>query len=158
MELQTFLTSLQKGRSELSRSISLYLASGIVIDILEVENDKSIKVLIQQKELKNGLILNQKQLIERCKKVFEPTGLSIKVVPVVYSFNTDVVTVEWIENKMHEYGIKRNDLIGQLALSKSYLSRLFSKDSSPSSVSLSKPMKALFFYYFLTYQLNNDLR
>lgn len=57
---------------------------------------------------------------------------------------------------MEEFGIKRNDLISQMAFDKSYISRLFG--SGKSKIELSKQVKSAFFYYFLTYELNRDFR
>ena len=76
-----------------------------------------------------------------------------KIIPVAYSLNVDDITVEWIESKMQEFGIKRNDLIKQLAIDRSSLSLIMSGKRE-----LSKPMRATFFYYFLTYELNRDFR
>ena len=72
---------------------------------------------------------------------------------VVYSLNVDDITIDWIESKMQEFGIKRNDLIKQLAIDRSSLSLILSGKRE-----LSKPMRATFFYYFLTYELNRDFR
>jgi hypothetical protein len=94
-------------------------------------------------------ILNQKQLIERAKELYPDA----KIVPVVFSLDVDGINLEWIENKMNEFGIKRNDLIKQLAIDKSSLSLIISGKRE-----LSEPMRATFFYYFLTYELNRDFR
>ena len=101
------------------------------------------------KESLNGYILNQKQLIERGKELYPDA----KIIPVAYSLNVDDITIEWIESKMQEFGIKRNDLIKQLAIDRSSLSLIMSGKRE-----LSKPMRATFFYYFLTYELNRDFR
>lgn len=127
-----------------NKSISAYRAAGIDIDILE---DNQVK--ITQSRLVNGFILNQKQLHERAREVFPDA----KIIPVVYSLQMDDISIDWIESKMDELGIKRNDLIKQLAIDKSSLSEMFSGNRG-----LTKSMKATFFYYFLTYELNRDLR
>lgn len=116
------------------------------IEIEPIDNDS---VKITQKRLINGYILNQKQLIDRAKEVYPDK----KIIPVAYSLDVNGITVEWIENKMKEFGIKRNDLIKQLAIDKSSLSLIMSGNRE-----LSKPMRATFFYYFLTYELNRDFR
>jgi hypothetical protein len=149
------LSNIRKGKSEFLRSVSSYKASGIDIEITDITNNIAT-VIIKQEKLVNGFILNQKQLVERCKDAFKPTGLDTIVVPVVFSLQVEEITKEWIESKMKEFGIKRNDLIKQLAIDKSYMSRLFSEGKH--HVELSKPMKATFFYYFLTYELNRDFR
>lgn len=126
------------------QSIMGYNRLGINIEPLE---DGTVKVT--QSRLINGYILNQKQLIERGKEIYPDA----KIIPVVYSLNVDDITIEWIESKMREFGIKRNDLIKQLAIDRSSLSLVLSGKRE-----LSKPMRATFFYYFLTYELNRDFR
>ncbi len=121
---------------------------GIDIEVLDEG-----KVKITQTRLINGYLLNQKQLVDRAWEVFPDW----RVIPVVFSLDVESIDINWIKNKMKDYGIKRKDLIKQLAINESYLSRVFSKDKKY-SVDLSKPMKATFFYYFLTYELNEDLR
>lgn len=129
---------------EKRESIKGYNRLGVSIEPLE---DGTVKVT--QSRLINGYILNQKQLIERGKEVYPDA----KILPIVYSLNVDNITIEWIESKMLEFGIKRNDLIKQLAIDRSSLSLILSGKRE-----LSKPMRATFFYYFLTYELNRDFR
>lgn len=116
---------------------------------LNIEVLKEGKVKITQARLLNGYILNQKQLVTRAREIFPEA----KIIPVAYSLNVEDITVEWIEDKMMEFGIKRNDLIKQLAIDKSSLS-LYLSEKRP----MDKSQKAAFFYYFLTYELNRDLR
>lgn len=125
-------------------SITNYKRVGISLEVLD---DDTVKV--SQTKLINGYILNQKQLIERGKDVYPDK----KIIPVVFSLNVEDITLEWIESKMAEFGIKRNDLIKQLAIDRSSLSLIMSGKRE-----LSKPMRATFFYYFLTYELNRDFR
>lgn len=125
-------------------SITNYKRAGISLEVLD---DDTVKV--SQTKLINGYILNQKQLIERGKDVYPDK----KIIPVVFSLNVEDITLEWIESKMDEFGIKRNDLIKQLAIDRSSLSLIMSGKRE-----LSKPMRATFFYYFLTYELNRDFR
>lgn len=127
-----------------NKSIANYKAFGIDVEILE---DNQVK--ITQSRLVNGYVLNQKQLHERAREVFPDA----KIIPVVYSLQVDEINIDWIEQQMAEFGIKRNDLIKQLAIDKSSLSEIFSGNRG-----LTKSMKANFFYYFLTYKLNRDLR
>ncbi len=122
--------------------INGYRRMGIDIEPLE---DGVVKVT--QARLINGYILNQKQLIERGKDLYPDA----KIIPIVYSLNVEDITIDWIKSKMQEFGIKRNDLIKQLAIDRSSLSLIISGKRE-----LSKPMRATFFYYFLTYELNRD--
>lgn len=117
----------------------------------EIEGDV---VKVFQKRLFNGYILNQKQLYERAKEIFPDA----KIKPIVFSLDVSSIDEKWIEEKMNEFGIKRNDLIKQLALDKSYISLLFADENNSRKINLSKPMKAMFYYYFLTYELNRDFR
>jgi hypothetical protein len=139
-------------KKRISSSISTYAASGIDVEVVEAENN-NIKVKITQSKLLNGYILNQKELVERAKEIFKSTDLKVKVIPVVFSLDVDRINVQWIEGKMEEFGISRNDLVKQLAIDKSSLSLILSGNRE-----LSKPMRATFFYYFLTYELNRDFR
>ena len=106
-------------------------------------------IIIKQSRPINGRILNQKELYERAREIYPEA----KVVPVVYSLDVDMITLDWISGKMDEFGIKHNDLVKQLAIDKSSLSSIFSGDRG-----LSKGQKAAFFFYFLSYELNRDFR
>ena len=136
----------------LQKSISNYARMGIDIEILEIENNTA-KVKISQNSLVNGYILNQKMLVERVKEVFEPTKLKTIVIPLVYSLDVNVINQKWIEDKMQEFGIKRKDILKQLAIDKSSLSLYFSGGRK-----MNKLVKAAFYFYFLTYELNRDFR
>lgn len=129
-------------------SIQNYKKVGIEF---EFEND-IVKVF--QKRLFNGYILNQKQLIERAKEIFPDA----KIQPNVFSLDVSAIDVKWIQSRMAEFGIKRNDLIKQLALDKSYISRLFADENNHFKINLTNQVKAMFYFYFLTYELNRDFR
>src|SRR5690606_12039160 len=120
-----------------NKSIANYKAFGIDIEILEHN-----QVKITQSRLVNGYVLNQKQLHERAREVFPDA----KIIPVVYSLQVDEINIDWIEQQMEAFGIKRNDLIKQLAFDKSTLSELLSGNRG-----MTKSVKATFFYYFMTY-------
>ena len=124
-------------------SIQNYRHMGIDI---EVKGDTAI---VAQKRLPNGHILNNKALYVRAKGIFPER----KIVPVVYSLDVDTIDLNWIKGRMEEFGIKRKDLVRQLALDKASLSKIFNGYTG-----LSKPMRATFFYYFLTYELNREFR
>ena len=129
-------------------SIQNYKKVGIEFDF----DDDIVKVY--QKRLVNGYILNQKELHERAKEVFPDA----KIQPIVFSLDVSSIDENWIEEKMTEFGIKRNDLVKQLALDKSYISRLFSDEKNTHKINLTNQVKAMFYYYFLTYELNRDFR
>tara|TARA_B110000093_G_C12707330_1_gene300706 strand:+ start:105 stop:587 length:483 start_codon:yes stop_codon:yes gene_type:complete len=157
MTLKKYNLAKMKNRREqvnaqIRESISNYSRMGIKIELLEIE-DNSARVKIQHKRLINNYMLNQKQLVERVKDVFKPTGLKTKVVPMVYFIDPQLVDFDWINLKMSEFGIKRNDLIKQLAIDKSSLSLFLNGKRK-----MNKLVKAAFYYYFLTYELNRDFR
>ncbi len=141
------------------RSFQNYRRAGIRIEIIDGSlEDGEIKVKITQERLINGYILNQQQLIERVGEIFKDVitpnvFLLVHVIPVVYSLDVNEIDISWIESRMDEFGVQRKDLIKQLAIDKSSLSLILSGKRE-----LSKPMRALFFYYFLSYELNRDLR
>jgi hypothetical protein len=130
-------------------SIINYRKGGIDVQIVR----EGPEVVIKQSRLINGYILNNKQLYERGKEIFEGTGLKPKIIPAVYSLDVDTIDHTWIENKMEEFGIHRNDLVKQLALDKSTLSLFLSGERK-----MNKSVKATFFYYFLVYEINRDVR
>jgi len=123
------------------------------IDI-EVLDDNIVK--ISQNRITNGILLNQKELLERARKIFPEK--KVKIIPVVYNLQLSDITEEWILDKMDELGIKRNDLIKQLGMDKSYLSLLFADKSNPRKINLTRSTKAIFYYYFQTYELGRKFR
>lgn len=131
-------------------SIQNYKKVGIEFDI----DDENNIVKVFQKRLFNGYILNQKELHERAKEIFPDA----KIQPNVFSLDVSKIDVDWINERMNEFGIKRNDLIKQLALDKSYISRLFSDENNQFKINLTNQVKAMFYFYFLTYELNRDFR
>lgn len=116
---------------------------------LDYRYDDLDRIIVTQIELKNGWILNQSQLIERARKIFP----NEKIVPNVFSLNTDLIDLDWIKNKMNEFGIKQKDIVKHLSVSKSELSRIIT-----GSTGLSNRTKASFYFYFLTFELNKSFR
>lgn len=133
-----------KATKDQLESIANYRRMGIDIEILDEG-----KLKITQARLINGFILNQKQLTERAWEVFP----GWRVVPIVFSLDVGEITLDWIQERMEEFGIKRKDLIKQLAIDKASLS-LYLNEKRP----MDKSQKAAFYYYFLTYELNRDFR
>jgi hypothetical protein len=125
-------------------SINHYQRMGITFSFTE----EGI-ILIKQERLINGYILNNKQLYAKARSIF-PEG---RIKPLVYSFQANDVTLEWIEAKMDEFGLNRKDLVKQLAFNKDWLSLIFAKKEP-----LTPVIKAAFYYYFLVYELNRDVR
>lgn len=117
---------------------------GIDIEFLD---DQHLK--ITQKQLFNGFILTKNELVDRAKKIF-PDYI---VKPVRYSLDVSTIDAIYIKSKIKEIGLNVNDLAAQTAIDKSSLSLFLSGERK-----MNKSVKALFFYYFLTYELNKDFR
>ena len=149
------VSSISSSKVLFNKTMALYKSVGLFIEVLETDQNSVVtKVKIKQKHLYNGYILNQKQLVERAKLLYSNSGLpKVKVIPVVYSLDVNIVSLEWVENKMDEFGVKRSDLIKQLSIDESSLSLLLSGKRK-----MNKLVKAAFYYYFLTYELNRDFR
>lgn len=130
----------------IKKSIGKYKAVGIHIEVNEEE--KIVK--ITQKEVVNGYILNNKQLHDRARALFDK---EYKIIPVVFSLDLSEVNSEWIKERMAEFDIKTKDIISQTGLDKSSLSLFLS-----GKVKMNKLVRACFYYYFLTFQINRDLR
>ena len=149
------VSSISSSKVLFNKTMALYKSVGLFIEVLETDQNSVVtKVKIKQKHLYNGYILNQKQLVERAKLLYSNSGLpKVKVIPVVYSLDVNIVSLEWVENKMDEFGVKRSDLIKQLSIDESSLSLFLSGKRK-----MNKLVKAAFYYYFLTYELNKDFR
>ena len=130
--------------NQIEKSIVNYLKAGI--EITQLDDDK---IKIKQVSLINGFILNNKQLYDRAKELFP----NKHIIPVVFSLNINNIDMCWIRSKMEEFGIHKKDIIKQLAIEKSKLNLLFSEKTK-----LTNRTKTAFYYYFLTYELNRNLR
>lgn len=131
---------------EITKSIGRYKAVGIHIEVNEEE--KIIK--ITQKELINGYILTNKELHQRARELFDK---DYKIMPVVFSLDLSEITTDWINEQMVDLGIKPKDIISQLGVDKSSLSLYLS-----GKIKMNKLVRSSFYYYFLLYKINRDLR
>jgi hypothetical protein len=131
---------------EINKSIGRYRSVGIQIEVNEEE--KTVK--ITQKELINGYILTNKELYQRARDLF---GKEYKILPIVFSLDLNEITKEWISEQMQDLGIKPKDIISQLGVDKSSLSLYLNGKNK-----MNKLVRASFYYYFLVYRLNRDLR
>lgn len=125
------------------RLVSLYKMHGINMDILPDE-----RVLVEQRDVYNGYLLTQKQLARRAKEIFPERH----TVPKVVELDTDIVTPEWVRGRMKELDLYGRDLSRQTTLDEQTVSRLINGKRP-----MTKAVKALFYYYFLTYELNRKL-
>jgi len=126
------------------KAIANYDKSGIKITPLD--NDC---IKIQQDQLVNGYIFTNKELFVMAKQLFPDK----KIVPVTFSFQIEEVQLDWINKQMDKYGIYKKDLVKQLAIDKPTLSDIFKGKQN-----LSPTLKAAFYYYFLTFEINKNLR
>jgi hypothetical protein len=117
---------------------------GIEIEIID---ESHLRII--QKTNYNNFILTKNELVDRAKKIFP----SFIVKPVRYSLDLDLITLDWVNSKMKEIGLNRNDLVAQTAIDASSLSLILSGERK-----MNKSVKALFYYYFLMYDLNRELR
>ena len=116
---------------------------------IEVEFEGETHLKITQVKNYNGYILTKKELVARAKSIF-PNHI---VKPVRYSLDVSEIDNVWVTKKMKEIGLNTNDLVSQTTIDKSSLSLFLSGDRK-----MNKSVKALFYYYFLTYELNRDFR
>lgn len=144
-----------KPASHIMRSISRYKGMGLSLDLIEFDAEKKVAIFaIKQFKLINGFILNNKQLYERGHEILDfDTSFKVHINPRVFEPPFGEITLEWIEAKMKELGISRQDLIKQLALDPASLSRTLS-----GGMGMTRTFKAAIYYYFLQYEINKDIR
>lgn len=129
--------------------------AGILVDIMDYTPDGVVKVRVEQKELRNGYILNQSELVGRAAAVLSPLGNAFKIHYHALSHIPDLneVTPDWINTRMADFKLSRRDILKQLGLDASTLSVLLSGERN-----LTRFQRAAFYYYFLTYEINRDVR
>jgi len=133
---------------EQENSIQNYKRLGIVFTL---ESDDT--VIIKQERLINGYLLSQKQLVTRAREIF-PTH---KLKPVVYCLNIKSITPKWILEQMTIYKLNKKDLIKQLAIKKEDLYK-YIEENPTHQKTIPAPTRALFFYYFLSYEIITSFR
>lgn len=135
----------EEARFQLRKGLGMYLGINV-----EPPTEDNI-VNVSQTRLIDGVFLNQKHLAERGRAVYPEK--QYKIHPHVHWVDLDSVTPEWIEEQMREYGLKRKDLMRQLALDPSSISQYLSGKRG-----MTKPVRAMFYYYFNTYRLSKAMR
>lgn len=144
--LHVYDKNLDMSNIHIQRILAQYRSIGVYIS---EEEDNTI--LIRQEQIKSGFVMTQKQLIDRARALYPDK--KYKIIPVVYQVDLSIVTPEWLSEKMTEYSVRPNDFIAQLGLTKSEVS-LFLSGKRP----MSRVVRSAFFFYFLSFQLNRDLR
>jgi len=137
---------------EMEQSIATYKKYGIHIEAA-LDVNGALEVKVEQKRVINGYILTNKQLYDRAKEVFTDFKGTRHIKPIVFKFDHSEIDAAWINNRMKKLGINRNDLLNQLQFDKETLSLILNGKRG-----LTRLMKAAFFYYFLTFELNRELR
>lgn len=121
--------------------------SAISFKIIDWEPEKVV-IQISQSKSSSGNYFDLKRLIEIVHETYDrffPNKI-VMVHPIPYKESkADIVTVKWINDKMLTTGTKLKDIIDDTGLNKSQLSAIINGIKP-----LSQPMKALFYYYFLS--------
>lgn len=126
---------------------------GIAVDVLDIEDDV-ITVRVEQEKLVNNYVLNQSELVNRAGQLFEKIkGYRLRFKPLTYRPDFDKINADWVNSKMQEFKVKNNDLVKHTGIDKHEISRLINGLRD-----LTKAQKALFFFYFMQYELNRDFR
>ncbi len=121
--------------------------SNITFKIVDLLPGKVIIQAVQEKST-SGNYFTQKRLIEIVHETFDRffPGKKINVHGVPYKeAPCSKVTVEWVNNQMTRTGTTLKQLSAETDINYTQLSSIVSGEQA-----LSKPMKALFWYYFLS--------
>ena len=124
---------------------------GMFIGVEVTPPDEDNVVHVTQSRITSGVFLTQKDLHNSARSVYPEKEYKIR--PHVHWTDLDAVTPDWIEEQMREYGLKRKDLMRQLALDPSSISQYLSGKRG-----MTKPVRAMFYYYFNTYRLSKAMR
>jgi len=151
IELLTFLTDEQKKLLEAS-SINYKRFARVYFQILEF-TDNTVVVKIWQLENPAERYLTVKELIDRTKEVFGsdilPAGINLYIRPIAFELDDlKHFTIETIEKKMQQFGLKPKDLVKLLDIDKSTLSQILKKNRE-----LSRASKAMFYYLFKSLEM-----
>lgn len=121
--------------------------NGITFKIVD-NKPKSVSIQITQSKNSAGVYHPQKRLIEivheTYDRFFADKKVHVHAIPFIES-PANKVNVEWVNKKMFDAGIKLKDIAADTGIDYTQLSSLVTGDRN-----LSQPMKALFYYYFLS--------
>ncbi|MDR2475626.1 MAG: hypothetical protein LBD45_07185 [Bacteroidales bacterium] len=146
IELLPFLTDEQKELLETSARNYKRFAR-VYFQILEFSSNTAV-VKVWQLDNHTERYLTAKELIERTKEVFGsdvlPTEIKLHIRPIAFEKDAlKAFTVETVEAKMLQFGLKTKDLVKLLDIDKSSLSQLLNKKRE-----FSRSSKAMFYYFF----------
>ena len=151
IELLPFLTEEQKKLLEKS-SANYKRFARVYFQILEFSGNAVI-VKVWQMENPTERYLTSKELIDRTKEVFGsdilPAEIKLHIRPIAFeSDELKTFSVETIDKKMNQLGLKPKDLVKLLDIDKSTLSQILKKNRE-----LSRASKAMFYYLFKSLEL-----
>lgn len=138
-------TLTEEERFQLRKGLGMFLGVNVS------PADENNVVTVTDKRMLNGWLLNQAELKKFGRSVYPERKYKIRA--EVLEIDTEKITVEWIKEQMKTLGIKRHDIIRQMALDKSSVSLILSGKRG-----LSNTMKVAFFYYFNSYLLTENNR
>jgi len=151
IELLPFLTDKQRKLLEASETNYKRFAR-VYFQILEFSGN-AIVVKVWQLDNPAKRYLNSKELIDRTKEVFGsdilPASINLHIRPVPFEKDElKAFTVETIEKKMEQFGLKPKDLVKLLDIDKSSLSLILTKNRE-----MTRASKAMFYYFFKSLEL-----
>lgn len=117
----------------------------VFFKILKVENNV-IRIEVKQEKSPHDNYFDVKRLTEIADEVFATylTNFTIHKVPLPYKESPiEVVTPQWIKEKMNTHKIGNKKLVNDFGISKSEISAMINEHTIMSNRS-----KAMFFYYF----------
>ena len=112
-------------------------AIGITISFIADDH-----VMIRQNELVNQHIYTNKQLFKIARQFYPDK----KIKPVVFHFDRDCVTLDWITAQMERHKVIVKDLVRQLPIAKEDINAIIKGERAMTATE-----KGLFFYYFNCY-------
>ena len=157
IQILTFFIGEKSTKEIILRRDKIAATTGIHISVMSADAQaKTIKFRVEQVRLINNWILSQHQLVTRVKDLFDevlPANVRKHYAALTYNPNLDEIDVEWIKSRMGKFGITNADIIKHLNIDKSTLSLFFSGERG-----LTKSQKTAFLYYFMVFEINQDIR
>lgn len=149
----------QKETKDLYRNLGRFRQyTGISIEFTEIEGS-IIKISVQQKNVNGGYVLNRREIIERIREsktlkiINEKFTVRYKI--SVFKPELNHITKKWIKDKMKKFYLRQVDVCLNLNLDKGTLSEILSDTSTRK---LTRFQKSAFYFYFLNFEINRDLR
>lgn len=103
--------------------------------------EKEDTVIIRQTDLIEGKVYSNKTLYTIAKNLYPDK----KIVPVVFLFDKESITLTWINTQIEQHKVSKKDLTKFLPFSSEQITEILNENYK-----LNKTEKALFFYFFQT--------